>query len=126
MKTTNQIDAKLGKLLRLARNANGMSQDQLGSLNDLTFQQIQKYERGQNRISVSRLMRIAENLSVPATWFIEKLSNEKAETDIIDIELLSKRESQDLLSSYIKIKDKSQRQFLRLITTLLAGQKKDG
>lgn len=124
MKTTDPTDSELGKLLRLARNANGMSQEQLGTMNGLTSQQIQKYEHGQNRISVSRLIRISENLGVPATWFVEKLADEKEQAHTINIDLLSKRESQELLSSYVKIKDKNQRQFLRLITTLLAAQTK--
>lgn len=125
MRRIDPIDAQLGKLLRLARTACGISQEQLGSMNDLTFQQIQKYEHGQNRISVSRLIRMAEHMNISAMWFIEKLgTKEKEQTPTINLELLSKHESQEILNTYVKIEDKNQRQFLRLITKLLATQAK--
>ena len=68
------IDVRFGKLLRMVRNARGLSQGKLGAMNGLTFQQIQKYERGLNRVSISRFMHMANSLGVPATWFIEKLN----------------------------------------------------
>jgi len=128
-KTIDPLDAQLGKLLRLARNAGGMSQEQLATMNGLTFQQIQKYERGQNRVSVSRLMRMAKNLGVPAMWFVEKLNDSlPAEVRLseIDLDLLGKREAQDMLRSYASIANKEQRKFLRLIVALLANHETGG
>jgi transcriptional regulator with XRE-family HTH domain len=125
------IDIRLGELLRLARNAIGMSQEKLGAMNELTFQQIQKYERGHNRVSVSRLMHMAENLGVPATWFVEKLrDNATAKKHIseFDFAVLNQREVRELLRSYADISDKDHRRFLRhtveLFATSDARQKK--
>jgi len=128
-KTIDPLDTQLGKLLRLARNACGMSQEKLGEMNGLTFQQIQKYERGHNRISVSRLMRMAKNLGVPAMWFVEKL-NDNLPTEMrfseIDLDLLGKHEAQEMLRSYASIANKEQRKFLRLIVALVADHATGG
>lgn len=124
-KTTDSIDIQLGKLLRLARNACGMSQEQLATMTGLTFQQIQKYEHGDNRVSVSRLMHMATHLGISATWFVEKLSETSAlrkPTCETVLEILNKREAQELLRSYANIENKNERQFLRRITALLATQ----
>ncbi|MDE1900965.1 MAG: helix-turn-helix transcriptional regulator [Alphaproteobacteria bacterium] len=119
------IDTRLGKLVRMARIARGMSQERLGKLNGLTFQQIQKYERGHNRISVSRLIHIAESLEMPAAWFLEKLCSKtpEAQTSDIDPILFDQRELQDLLRVYARITDGDERRFLRHIMTLVAAAK---
>lgn len=125
----DSIDTRLGELLRLARIAGGVSQEKLGAMNGLTFQQIQKYERGDNRVSVSRLMHIAECLGVSASHFIEKLAEDKASARKavrIDLALLNGRENQELLRAYVNIADKDERKFLRRITTLLADQTTGG
>ena len=71
--TTNK-DVKLGARLRRLRILRGFSQSELGDrLGGLTFQQIQKYERGANRISATRLYEIAVLLKVPITYFFEEL-----------------------------------------------------
>lgn len=128
-KSIDPIDIRLGELLRLARTAIGMSQEKLGAMNGLTFQQIQKYERGQNRVSVSRLMHMAECLGVSATRIIEKLGEDKAvEKQVlkVDLTLFNGRESQELLRAYVNIAGKDERRFLRLITTLLANRTSGG
>ncbi|MDD3183378.1 MAG: helix-turn-helix domain-containing protein [Alphaproteobacteria bacterium] len=129
IKMIDPLDTQLGKLLRLARNACGMSQEKLGEINGLTFQQIQKYERGHNRISVSRLMRMAKNLGIPAMWFVEKL-NDNLPTEMrfseIDLDLLGKHEVQEMLRSYASIANKEQRKFLRLIVALVADHATGG
>lgn len=124
-KSIDPIDTRLGELLRLTRTACGMSQEKLGAMNGLTFQQIQKYERGQNRVSVSRLMHIAECLGVSATRFIENLGEDKAvgkQALKVDLTLFHGRENQELLRAYVNIADKDERKFLRLLTTLLADR----
>jgi transcriptional regulator with XRE-family HTH domain len=124
-KSIDPIDTRLGELLRLTRTACGISQEKLGAMNGLTFQQIQKYERGQNRVSVSRLMHIAECLGVSATRFIENLGEDKAvgkQAFKVDLTLFNGRENQELLRAYVNIADKDERRFLRLLTTLLADR----
>jgi transcriptional regulator with XRE-family HTH domain len=66
------IDRYAGRKLREARTMRGMSQQTLGKLLDhaITFQQVQKYERGQNRIAVSRLYEFATVLQLPTTYFL--------------------------------------------------------
>ena len=67
------VDAHVGKRLRLRRSLMGWSQERLGNAIGLTFQQIQKYEKGANRISCSRLYEFARLLDVPATYFFDDL-----------------------------------------------------
>lgn len=69
----DRIDAHVGARVRLRRTALGVSQEELGDALGLTFQQVQKYERGQNRIAAGRLYRIAQYLSVPVDWFYDGL-----------------------------------------------------
>lgn len=65
------VDRHVGERLRLRRALLGMSQERLAELAGITFQQIQKYERGLNRIGASRLFEMARILDVPVTWFFE-------------------------------------------------------
>jgi transcriptional regulator with XRE-family HTH domain len=67
----NSIDVRVGNRLRLRRTALGVSQEELGRRLDLTFQQIQKFESGSNRISASYLFEIANALEVPVSYFFE-------------------------------------------------------
>lgn len=67
------VDVHVGRRVRLRRRALGVSQSTLAEQIGLTFQQIQKYERGSNRISVSKLYRIAEALSAPIGFFFDGL-----------------------------------------------------
>jgi transcriptional regulator with XRE-family HTH domain len=67
----NSIDVRVGNRLRLRRTALGVSQEDLGRRLGLTFQQIQKFESGSNRISASYLFEIANALQVPVSYFFE-------------------------------------------------------
>ena len=67
----HEVDIHVGKLVRARRKAIGMSQVQLAEQLGLTFQQVQKYERGGNRISASKLYEISRALDVPAAYFFE-------------------------------------------------------
>jgi transcriptional regulator with XRE-family HTH domain len=69
----NPIDVHVGKRLRLRRTLLGMSQERLGELLGLTFQQVQKYERGANRIGSSRLFELGQILDVPVSFFFDDL-----------------------------------------------------
>ena len=70
-KKPNPIDIYVGSRLRLRRNMLGMSQERLGESLGITFQQIQKYEKGTNRVGASRLQAISSILSVPVSFFFE-------------------------------------------------------
>ncbi|MDP9195763.1 MAG: helix-turn-helix domain-containing protein [Pseudomonadota bacterium] len=67
----NPIDIHVGHRLRLRRTLLGLSQDKLSEALGITFQQLQKYERGANRISASRLFNLSHILDVPVTWFFD-------------------------------------------------------
>ena len=70
-KKPNPIDIHVGSRIRLRRNMLGMSQEKLGENLGITFQQIQKYEKGTNRVGASRLQAIASILVVPVAFFFE-------------------------------------------------------
>lgn len=75
----NPIDVHVGKRLRLRRELLGMSQEMLGGLLGVTFQQVQKYERGTNRMGSSRLWDIAQVLDVGIDFFFDDMPSEIAE-----------------------------------------------
>jgi len=77
-KQPSSIDAHVGSRVRLRRMLIGMSQEKLGELLGLTFQQVQKYEKGANRIGASRLFDIAQILAVPVSYFFDDVSEEVA------------------------------------------------
>ncbi len=70
------VDQHVGKRLRLARCKIGLSQKELGDKVGVTFQTIQKYERGRTRVTASRLYQLSEILSVSPKFFFEQLSSE--------------------------------------------------
>src|SRR5690348_18110321 len=70
-KTPNPIDKHVGSRVRMRRMMLNMSQEKLGDALDLTFQQVQKYEKGTNRIGASRLQQISHILQVPVAFFFE-------------------------------------------------------
>ncbi|MGH6683029.1 MAG: helix-turn-helix domain-containing protein [Pseudolabrys sp.] len=70
-KTPNPIDKHVGARVRMRRMMLSMSQEKLGDALDLTFQQVQKYEKGTNRIGASRLQQIANILQVPVSFFFQ-------------------------------------------------------
>jgi transcriptional regulator with XRE-family HTH domain len=70
-KQPNPIDVHVGSRLKLRRTMMGMTQEKLGDALGVTFQQVQKYEKGANRIGASRLQEIAKILDVPVSFFFE-------------------------------------------------------
>jgi len=69
----NPVDVHVGNRIRMRRMLAGMSQEKLGERLGLTFQQVQKYEKGTNRVSASRLFHVAHVLGVPVQYFYEDL-----------------------------------------------------
>lgn len=78
----NEIDKIIGANLRALRIANGLSQTQLAEAVDLSFQQIQKYEHGSNRIGASKLWQFCEILKVQPQSFFENLENDQADSSV--------------------------------------------
>ncbi len=121
----NQIDVYVGKRMRMRRTILGMSQADLGKALGLTFQQIQKYEQGANRIGSSRLYDLSTILGVPVTYFFDGMG-EGAETnelpdDSPDLrkDPAAKRETLELVRAFTKIDDSSVRaSILNMITAL--------
>jgi len=80
-KAPSPIDKHVGSRVRMRRIMLAMSQEKLGAALGLTFQQVQKYEKGTNRIGASRLQQISQILQVPVAFFFEGLPNELAPYD---------------------------------------------
>jgi transcriptional regulator with XRE-family HTH domain len=74
-KAAQPYDAQVGARIRAERMARGISQSELAEACGITFQQVQKYEKGSNRISIARARQIAEKLEVPATQLLGEISN---------------------------------------------------
>jgi len=129
------IDVHVGGRVRLRRTLLGMSQEKLGEALGLTFQQIQKYERGVNRIGASRLFDLARVLDVPIGFFFDDMAAElggNAATrsraaaygfaegqDAFEDDTLHRRETLELVRAYYRITDPSVRKrVFDLIKTL--------
>ncbi|MBZ6074904.1 helix-turn-helix domain-containing protein [Microvirga puerhi] len=119
-KSPNGADRRIGERIRLQRLARDMSQQALAEALGITFQQIQKYERGTNRVSASRLQEIARVLQVPVMFFFdEKPSGQGATFPMPD-----SPQSQSLLRAYQAISDPGlQKQAVALVQTLAAVKK---
>jgi transcriptional regulator with XRE-family HTH domain len=88
-KRTGNRDLRIGALIRLRRTSIGMSQEKLGEILGVTFQQVQKYEKGTNRVSASRLVEIAAALDAPVGYFLDQVAA-PAELPDIDIAIALK------------------------------------
>lgn len=133
----NPIDVHVGHRLRLRRTLLGMSQERLGQLLGLTFQQIQKYERGVNRIGSSRLYELGQILDVPVSFFFDDMSEGERAQDLPVPGLaeepaafafddarelqLDKRETLELVRAYNRIADPAVRKRLFELTKALAN-----
>src|SRR5260221_11866541 len=117
-KRLNQIDAHVGSRVRLRRTLLGMSQEKLGEAIGLTFQQVQKYERGANRVGASRLYDLSRVLDVPVSDFFEEMSPgvasaaearlgglEAAPSPTYEADPMMRRETLELVRAYYRIGD---------------------
>lgn len=104
--TPSNIDIHVGARVRQRRTLLGMSQSMLGDAIGLTFQQVQKYERGANRIGASRLWDISLALGVPVAFFFEELdaSSAKQAAPMPDSQM-DRRETLELVRNYYNIKE---------------------
>jgi transcriptional regulator with XRE-family HTH domain len=122
-KQANPIDIQVGNRVRIRRMLIGMSQERLGDLLGLTFQQVQKYEKGVNRIGAGRLFEVSRILNVPVDFFYEGVAaqlagNEQESTPPV-MEFVSSGEGLQLSLAFMKIKDtKVRKRVLDLVKSL--------
>jgi transcriptional regulator with XRE-family HTH domain len=112
---------EMGKKIRLRRTELKISQATLGEKLGVSFQQIQKYEKGVNRVGAARLQQIATALDVPVTFFYEK--HDGGSTEVESLLFLDSAFSLRLLRAYSKISDQAtQRQMVALMETVANAQ----
>lgn len=131
----NAVDVHVGQRIRLRRTLLGMSQEQLGQQLEITFQQVQKYERGSNRVSASRLWDISQILDVDIAYFFEDMTSATKsrsprqvsggtapeDRDEAKKDPMARRETLELMRSYYSIEDKNfRRQISAVVKTFAA------
>ncbi len=128
-KKPNPVDVHVGGRMRLRRTLLGYSQDKLGKAVGLTFQQIQKYERGANRIGASRLYQFSKILDVPVAFFYDDMPAEVddaqpglAEDEGVpfDQQQFTRRETLKLVRAYYAIADPAIRHRIYELTRSVA------
>jgi transcriptional regulator with XRE-family HTH domain len=129
----NPIDVHVGARLRLRRTLLGLSQEKLGEAVGITFQQLQKYERGANRISASRLFNLAQVLGVSVSFFFDDMSGaldgngydsidapETGETE--EFAAMARRETLELVRAYYRITEPGLRRRTFDLVKALGGE----
>jgi transcriptional regulator with XRE-family HTH domain len=122
-KQANPIDVQVGNRVRIRRMLIGMSQERLGDLLGLTFQQVQKYEKGVNRIGAGRLFEMSRILNVPVDFFYEGVNAAPVQPGDGEsppvMEFVSSGEGMQLSLAFMKIKDaKVRKRVLDLVKSL--------
>ena len=126
----NPIDIHVGRRVRLRRTLLGMSQEKLGHALGLTFQQVQKYERGVNRIGSSRLYHLSQILDVPVSFFFDDMPElesgampglREGAAAPFERDPLVKRETLELVRAYYRITDAGARKRLFELTKAIAN-----
>lgn len=129
----NPVDVHVGSRVRLRRTLLGMSQEKLGEAIGLTFQQVQKYERGANRVGASRLFDLSRVLDVPVGFFFDEMPEDVAASSPAqrpgrdapppeqELDPMVKRETLELVRAYYKIEEPSVRKRLFEMTKALAA-----
>ena len=134
-KKPDPIDAHVGSRLRLRRTLLGMSQEKLGRALGLTFQQVQKYERGTNRIGAGRLYRLGEILEVPVAFFYDDMPDdvqaaaqqvtgfaETGQEHYEPVEEAARRETLELVRAYYRIRPEEKRLRMFDLVKAVAGE----
>jgi len=130
----NPVDVHVGQRVRLRRTLLGLSQEKLGDALGLTFQQVQKYERGANRIGASRLYDLARILDVPVSFFYDEMTEQAKDSSpvgiahganvmgqVVERDPLAKRETLELVRAYYDIADPSIRRRVYDLAKALSG-----
>lgn len=132
IKEPNATDGHVGKRIRMRRMMLDMSQTTLADAVGITFQQIQKYEKGTNRVSASRMQQFAKILEVPIAFFFEgspaaqvigggKVSGKGIETPAYVDDFLASRDGQNIIKAFDRIKDQKLRRTIILLVEQLVG-----
>jgi transcriptional regulator with XRE-family HTH domain len=127
-KTPNPTDKHVGSRVRMRRMMLSMSQEKLGDALSLTFQQVQKYEKGTNRIGASRLQQIAHILQVPVSFFFEggpdhdSAMSGDAPSPAYVADFLSTSDGLTLTRAFMRIKDPKLRRRIVDLVQQIAGE----
>jgi transcriptional regulator with XRE-family HTH domain len=125
-KSPNPVDVHVGKRIRMRRMMLNKSQTDLGRICGITFQQIQKYESGANRVSASRLQQFSKLLDVPVSFFFEGMASNAAKQknapEDLAQQLLSTKDGIELTKAFISIDDKRVRRSIVAIVEEIAKQ----
>ena len=126
-KSTNEIDRHVGARIRLRRNTLGVSQEKLAEGLGLTFQQVQKYEKGTNRVGASRLQHIAAILDAPIGYFFEDGPNPLKDPKDWEADnatqLMTSKECVMLARAFVGIEDKRIQQIVLSLVRALSADK---
>ncbi|HWN49808.1 MAG TPA: helix-turn-helix transcriptional regulator [Xanthobacteraceae bacterium] len=135
-KAPNPIDKHVGSRVRMRRMMLGMSQEKLGDALELTFQQVQKYEKGTNRIGASRLQQISQILQVPVAFFFEGAPHlvggilpegaEGAPSPTYVSDFLATSDGLSLTKAFMRIPDPKLRRRIVDLVQQIAGEDTDG
>ncbi len=112
------VDIHVGKQLRIRRNQLGISQNELAKSVGVTFQQIQKYERGNNRISSSRLYELANVLNCSVDLFFKGLNKESCDSEVLKEALINDTEWIKVRTDFCNLSLESQKAVRKLIKHL--------
>jgi transcriptional regulator with XRE-family HTH domain len=135
-KAPNPIDKHVGSRVRMRRMMLGMSQEKLGDALTLTFQQVQKYEKGTNRIGASRLQQISHILQVPVAFFFEGAphltdgailadTGESAPSPTYVSDFLATSDGLSLTKAFMRIPDAKLRRRIVDLVQQIAGEEAD-
>jgi transcriptional regulator with XRE-family HTH domain len=135
-KAPNPIDKHVGSRVRMRRMMLGMSQEKLGDALGLTFQQVQKYEKGTNRIGASRLQQISQILQVPVAFFFEgapvivgefqpATGMQEAPSPAYVSDFLATSDGLSLTKAFMRIKDAKLRRRIVDLVQQIAGEEAD-
>jgi len=123
MSKPHPVDVHVGQRVRLARLSVGFSQERLGEAVGITFQQIQKYEKGTNRISASRLFQFAEVLGVDVPFFFQDVEDGGGQSSLAR-EAVFDRVDVELLRSLAAVKDaRVKRKLIALVNVLSSASR---
>lgn len=124
-KKPNQIDVQVGARIRLRRTVVGMSQETLGKALGITFQQVQKYEKGTNRVGASRLQAISNALQMPVSLFFEDSEGKEPLRSDFETEMLrfiGSAEGLALNRAFARITDTAVRQKVLALVKAIASE----
>ncbi len=123
------VDDHVGDRIRVRRFLMGLSQEKLGEALGLSFQQVQKYEKGANRVSASRLFQFAKILNVPAPYFFENMPTDPTsdanslhdDPEAVPADMFTSRETLKLIRAYHGISNPATREIVGTLIEALGG-----